>query len=400
VKKSATKILFLNQTVGPLFRELAEDVAKACGPSLLYTGYRHTVLRKGSHNLKIKAGPMYDRRSNLKRLFSWLNYFIRSFFVTAKESRHALLFIVSNPPFLGLVGLFYKLLRKQRYAVLVYDVYPDILVALGVLKEGLVPRAWRFLNRFILERASLVFTISGDMARVLEKSYDLRRTAAAKALVIPNWADVEIIKPVAKEDNWFAVQQEQVGKTTVLYSGNMGNTHDIESILHVARKLREHEGVHFLLIGGGAKWTLVERTIRDEKLTNITLLPFQPEEVLPYSMTTGDIGIVAYQPGTEGCIVPSKTFYYMAAGLIPLIICTRETDLSEMAAEYRCGLVVRNGDVEGMTQAILDLEKDPTLLVTYKQSARSTAERYFSRGNTTLFVQAIQTYLGGSSGNF
>lgn len=393
MKDVDVKILFLNQMAGPLFRELAEDVAKACGPSLLYTGHPHTAHLQGSDNLNIKPGPGYDRRSNLKRLFSWLNYFSRSFFVTAKEPRQALLFIVSNPPFLGLLGLFFKTIRKQKYAVLVYDVYPDILLSLGTLKDGLLSRTWKFLNRLILEQADVVFAISGDMARILEKSYNLRCTTAGKAVVIPNWADTETIKPLAKEGNWFAVQHQQVGKTTVLYSGNMGNTHDIESILQAAKMLRCHERVHFLLIGEGAKWALVEQTIRDEKLTNITLLPFQNEEVLPYSMAAGDIGIVAYQPGTEGSIVPSKTYYYMAAGLIPLIICSRETDLSEMAIKYQCGLIAKSGDADSLAKAILTLVNDESMLSAYKHSARITAEQFYSRRNTALFVKAINDYI-------
>lgn len=377
---------------GPLFRELAEDVAKVIGASLLYTGHPHTAHLHGAENLCIKAGPEYDRRSNPKRLFSWLRYFVGAIFVAGRQPARSLLFIVSNPPFLGLAGLFFKLARKQKYAILVYDVYPDVLLAMGTLGDGLIARAWKFFNRLVLERADLVFAIGRDMAALLERSCDLRRTAAGKAVVIPNWADVDAIKPLEKQDNWFAREHRQVGKTTVLYSGNMGNTHDIEGILAVARKLRDYPRVHFLLIGEGAKWSLVERAIRDEGLTNLTLLPFQPEELLPYSMTAGDIGIVAYQPGTEGCIVPSKTYYYMAAGLVPLIVCSRENDLAEMAVEHRCGMVVKNGDVDGMAQAILKLDKDAALLAGYKQAARETAVSFFSRRNTALFVKAIETY--------
>ena len=51
------KILFLNQMAGPLFRELAEDVAEEFGPSILYTGHPHTKNRQGTGKLSIKAAP-------------------------------------------------------------------------------------------------------------------------------------------------------------------------------------------------------------------------------------------------------------------------------------------------------------------------------------------------------
>lgn len=393
INDNEIKIVFLNQVVGPLFRELAEDISKVLGPGLLYTGQFHTGSLLGSERLIIVDGPSYNRKNNVKRLISWLHYFFKSIFVIRSKPNKALLLIVSNPPFLGLVGLFFKLLRKQPYAILVYDVYPDVLLALGTMKEGVVPCIWRFLNRLILERADLIFTISRDMSEQLEMSYDMSNTATGAVVVIPNWADITYIRPISKEINWFARQHDQIGKTTVLYSGNMGNTHDIGSIVDAARKLRTNERIQFLFIGSGAKTALVERAIKEEKLVNIRLLPLQPEEVLPYSMATGDIGIVSYQPGTEGCIVPSKIYYYMAAGVAPLILCDRETDLSRMAEEHRCGVVVRSGDSDALVQAILRLDGDAALLLGYKQRARVTVEQLFSRANTQLFINTIIKYI-------
>lgn len=392
MSKKGVKIVFLNQMAGPLFRELAEDLAKVWTPSLLYTGHPHTANRPNSAELLIQAGPVYDRRSKLKRLISWLWYFCKAFRVAAGAPSGALLFLVSNPPFLGLIGLLFKKLRGQRYVVLVYDIYPDLLHGLGKLRPGLISRAWDYLNRFVLENSCLVFTIGEDMAALLNEKYDLAKTRAGGAVVIPNWADIEAVRPLAKEDNWFAVQHGQVGKTTVLYSGNMGNTHDIESILEVAWELRGAEEIHFLFIGEGEKWSLVERVMREKNLENITLLPFQPEEVLPYSMAAGDIGIVAYQPGTENCIVPSKTYYYMAAGLVPLVISERETDLGKMVSDRRCGMAVGSRNIEAMKQAILALGHDQEMLRQYRVAARQVAEDEFSRNNTALFTKALRRH--------
>jgi glycosyltransferase involved in cell wall biosynthesis len=299
------------------------------------------------------------------------------------------LFIVSNPPFLGLLGYGFKRLRKQRYVVLVYDVYPDILLALGKLKDGIFANVWRRLNRFILEHADAVITIGHDMERVLEKHYNLHKTRVGKAVVIPNWADVEAIKPLAKEENWFARKHDLLHKTTVLYSGNMGNTHDIKGVLAVARLLKDKPHIHFLFIGEGAKWALVENSIQENGLNNITLLPFQPEEVLPFSMTTGDIGIVPYYPGTEGCIVPSKSYYYMAAGVVPVIISSQPNDLAEMVESRRCGFAVASGDPKMLADKILELGDDSARLKAYKEAARHVAEESYSRKNTSEFSRLI-----------
>ena len=375
---------------GPLFRELAEDVSSALGRSILFTGHPDTLASAGSDNLQIKSAPGYDRRSNLRRLLSWIRYFFATLKLVHGQERTALLFIVSNPPFLGLIGYWYKRLRKQPYVVLVYDVYPDILIALGKMKAGITARMWRKLNRSVLEHADAVVVLSQDMKRVLDKHYDLGRTLPGAAVVIPNWADVDSIKPLKKSENWFAKEHGQLGKTTVLYSGNMGNTHDIEGILEVARLLKHETQIQFLFVGEGAKWHKVQDAIEQEKLENITLLPFQPEKVLPFSMTTGDIGVVPYHPGSEGCIVPSKSYYYMAAGVVPLIVSNKDTDLSEMVIVNQCGLSVHSGDYQAMANGIIKLAKDESLLQSFKTAARRVAEKEYSRDNTSRFTELLK----------
>jgi len=393
VLRGEPKVIFLNQMAGPLFRELAEDLARDWPGCVLYTGHPDTVGREGTAELEIRAAPGYDRSSNRARLLSWFRYFFAAFRVVWQGPPHALLFLVSNPPFLGLLGLLFRLLRGQQYMVLVYDIYPDLLTGLGRLKPGPVTRAWDALNRLVYERAALVVTIGEDMRRRLERKFDVSKTAAGTITCVPCWADLEFLKPLSKEANPFAREHGLVGKTVVLYSGNMGNTHDIETPLQVARELAGEAGIQFLFIGEGAKRPLVAAAVAKEGLTNVTLLPFQPETMLPYSLPAGDIGIVGYERGTEGCMVPSKTYYYLAAGLAPLVSCEGETEVSELVATEACGVRVRSRDRAAMKAAILALHRDPALLAWHKTAARTAAESHYSRRNTVKFAAAVAPFV-------
>lgn len=389
--KTGNRIIFLNQMAGPLFRELAEDLAKVWPQSVLFTGHPDTVHHSGESCLHIKPAPGYDRSSYFSRFMSWIKYFFKALWFVWKQPKESMLFIVSNPPFLGLAGLFFKYFRRQRYVMLVYDIYPDLLIALERLEEGIISKCWDFFNRIVYENASLVITIDRDMGRRLEKKFDVSKTDGKKIVCIPPWADIEVIKPVDKKQNWFAAKYDLLDKTTILYSGNMGHSHDIETILEAAKKLRREAGIHFLFIGEGAKWSLVEKTIEEFQLKNITLLPFQSEEVLPMSMTSGDIGIVTYEDGTQGCMSPSKAYYYMAAGLPLLVISSCETDLTRLIKEKSCGIWVKNGDIDGMAKAVKELSANHVLLAEYKKAARKAAEQFYSRKNSELFVNALKS---------
>ena len=391
-KKCMHKIIFLNQMAGPLFRELAEDLSQTWAPSLLYTGHPDTIrLGSPSDKLDVLKGPIHNRKNFFSRMISWLSYFFRSLILIGSGSKHSVLLIVSNPPFLGFWGAFFKLTRNQRYAILVYDIYPDLLINTGRISNGLIAYVWRKLNRFVFKHADMLFTIGQDMAFRLEREMNAGNTKKRDGVVwVWPWADVEKIQPMPKENNYFAQKYGMIGKTIVLYSGNMGLTHDIEMIVRAAKHLESVKGLLFVFIGEGAKYSWLENLKSKEKMENILLLPFQPEHVLPFSMASADIGISAYEKGAEGCILPSKTFYYMAAGVAPLIISSIETDLTEIVESRECGLWVKSKDDVSLVESILELHNDPARLKRMKINARKAAENNCSRKNSAKFEHAFK----------
>jgi glycosyltransferase involved in cell wall biosynthesis len=241
------------------------------------------------------------------------------------------------------------------------------------------------------ENAEIVFTIGDRMAENLERKFDVTKTAAGRVIAIYNWADTNWIRPVRKEDNEFAKKHGQVRKLTVMYSGNLGHTHDIETILAAAKELRENDSVHFIIIGEGAKRRIVEESKREDDLENLTILPFQPESLLPVTLPTADISIITLDKGSEGLSVPSKTHYYMAAGAASLGICNKNSEVAQIINRHNCGLVVSPGDKDSMVKNILNLLNDKVKLENYKTSSRKAAEEYYSRKNTRHYIDALST---------
>jgi glycosyltransferase involved in cell wall biosynthesis len=384
------KVIFLNQMAGPMFRELAEDISEKNAPGLLLTGHPDALRRVGHPSLTIEAAPVYQRRSIMSRLASWLAYFAVAIKTVRCSSRGAFLFMVSNPPFLGLIGVLFKALRKQRYGVLIYDVYPDVLLGMGRMRSRLVAWLWNALNRKVYAHADFVATLCPDMVRRIKAKCTWPGRSAKRVRCIPPWADLEWIRPLPKSANPFAKEHRLQGVTTVLYSGNMGHTHSVERLLEVAKLLALNRDVRFLLIGEGPKWSVLKNQMERDQLYNVTLLPFQPEHMLPYSMSSGDIGVITYETGTEGCMLPSKVCYYMAAGLAVLVISEHTTDIAELVTARGCGFWFRPTDVKGMAAAIEDMHEHPEKLMQYKTASRKTAEEIFSRKNSDEFIRLLE----------
>ncbi len=136
------------------------------------------------------------------------------------------------------------------------------------------------------------------------------------------------------------------------------------------------------------KWTLFECFIK------LTTKRIWNHFLITTHRSTGRRGLRrCTTPGTEGCIVPSKTYYYMAAGVVPLLVSSQPTDLARIVVDNACGIAVDSGDYQGMAKSILELDRHETLLRQYGEAARATAEKDFSRKNTELFVALLDLYV-------
>lgn len=378
--KPIRRIILLNQMAGPLFRQLAEDIAR-CYPDggLLVTGHQDTLAKAQSthQRLIVVAAASYDRRSRFHRVFSWLRYLVTVTRFALFRKAGDVILLASNPPLLGPWVWLITRIRPTPYSVLVYDIYPEVLIRLGVLKtSGIVAALWRNVNKKVYRSANSVITIGHRMAGVILAECGLDRTEVS---VQPPWVDVDKIQPIRREANTIADQFSPNDRIVVLYSGNMGASHDIDSMLEAVRLLKNDNRVHFVFIGEGEKREAVDQFIALHGLTNAQVYPFQAEELLPFTMAMGDISLVALDEGMEDLMVPSKVFSYLAAGSAILAIANPGSELSDILDMGECGVLVPPGNPGILKNAILELVEDPDRLKHCKLQSRQLAEKKFSR---------------------
>jgi len=377
-----TKILFLNQMAGPLFRELAEDLsAKMPKSSTLFTGHADT-LAIGSFNkkLNIYKAPPYNKRSNLFRLLSWINYSLFAFWKMLMVDKNTIIFITSNPPLLNFFALLVSLIKRTRYIVLVYDMHVDVLVRRSFLdKNSFIVKFWRLINKKVWNRAFAVYAIGSVMAENLSKQFNVKKTNLARIGVVYPWVDTERIKPILKNHNPLSSTLGQKDKITVLYSGNMGISHDIDSILNAAKILKNQINISFLLIGEGAKWKEAVEFKKENNLNNLQILPFQPEDKLPFTLSLADIALVSLDEGAEGFMVPSKMFYYMSAGAAVIGVCKGINDVSNIILKSNCGITIEPKKPKELANIIKVLAEDKKKLKNFKINSRQSAVLNFSR---------------------
>jgi colanic acid biosynthesis glycosyl transferase WcaI len=385
---SAPALLVLNQMATPLTWQFAEDFAQQVGTVALLTGHPD-ALAKGNRGGVLLFPSATDRKGSYpRRVIGWLRYCWEAVRWLRCWPRETPVLLFSTPPILPWVGWLFRVLRGQKYAVMVHDIYPEILVRTGRLRErSLVVRAWRALDRRAYERAELVMTLGDHMARTLGAGFD------GRVEVVPPWADTEVIQPLPKQENWFAKEFGQLEKLTVMYSGNMGLGHDIESLLAAAEELREERRIHFMFIGWGPQRPLVEETIRTRKLDNVTLLPTQPEEATPFSFAAADVAFVTLKRELTGTMLPSKAFSFMAAGVPLLISAAEEGELAELVARHAVGWRVPPEDSGAICQLLRQLLDDEVDLEPARGAARRAAETIGGRTNSRRMAELVSSSL-------
>ncbi len=178
-----------------------------------------------------------------------------------------------------------------------------------------------------------------------------------------------------------------------MYSGNMGLGHDLESMLRAAEQLEPHGPCHFMFIGAGPKWELLHRTLCEQPLINVTLLGWQEEDALPYSLATADIGLVSLESELSGLAVPSKAFYFLAANVPLLAVCEEQTELAEMIHQFACGAVVPPHSPQAISAWLRRWAEDPELRRQWQANAARAKSHYRRRVNTNKFAQLLSQHL-------
>ena len=289
--------------------------------------------------------------------------------------RRELVLLTTAPPFLPLLGYLLSRVCKIRYVCLLYDLYPDIAVELDVIKrQHWIARLWDYFNCLTWERAAAIIVLSETMKdRILAKQPGIDD----KIVVIPSWVDPEQIVPRRKQDNWFAREHGLVEPFTVMYSGNMGRCHDMDTLLDAIILLR-HTPIRFVFIGSGEKRKYFQQCVKEMGLTNCLFLPYQPRENLPFSLTACDVSIVSISAGMEGLVAPSKLYSALASGRPIVSICPENSYLDEVFAQANCGTTIRNGDSKGLAEYLDRLSQNPQLTENLGQSGREYCSKNYT----------------------
>ncbi|MGH2757179.1 MAG: glycosyltransferase family 4 protein [Actinomycetota bacterium] len=259
---------------------------------------------------------------------------------------------VSPPLPLGFAGARVAKARRAPFVFNIQDVFPDVVIELGFLKNPLLIAAARRLERYCYRRADAITVLSEELRENVVAKVD----DSAKVRVIPNFVDTDVIAPTER-DNAYRAEFGLTGKKVVMYAGNVGLSQPVDLLLDAATALAYEPDLVFVINGAGARRAELERRARD--MTNVVFVDMQPIERLPEVLAAADIHVVALKRGLARASVPSKSYSILAAGR-PLIASVDDSSaVAEMISGAGAGIAVPPEDAEAFTKAVRKLLDDP-----------------------------------------
>ncbi|MBV9563238.1 MAG: glycosyltransferase family 4 protein [Bradyrhizobium sp.] len=308
----------------------------------------------------------------VRRAAAELAFTLRAFLALLRRLRPGDVVLTVTAPFmLPYAVVAAAWLRRARSALILHDLYPDVLVMSGLLKpSSLVAMAMRAANALMFRALDAVITIGRDAEPLLLR---YRGMARDRIRFIPNWTTVApAVRPVDPDNRY---RRGHAARFFVGLSGNLGFTHDPEIVFEAARLLRDEGGIHFLLSGWGIGFERLRQFQAEAELPNVTLFERVEDGELEHFLSAADVWLIPYRKDVAGVSVPSRFYNLLAVGRSVILVSEPEAEAAMTVTDNSLGWVVRPGSAVELAEAVraASLSADPARAERAVTVARSFA---------------------------
>jgi glycosyltransferase involved in cell wall biosynthesis len=301
------------------------------------------------------------------------------------------LVVIAGPPILPLLTALACRIRGARCFLRIDDVYPEAMIHARLVRaDGVIASLLDWMNGQVYLRMERIVVLGRDMKRLVERKL---ADVGGKLVVIPNWADVDVVAPADRRDNQLLRELGLLDKFVIGYAGNIGRVQGVEALFDAACRLRETADVHFLFVGSGQKAGWLRQAADDAQLKNMTLIGPRPRAEQAIFLNACDVGIVPLVPGMSGAGVPSRLYNLMAAGKPVIAAVDDDSEPALVVREEAIGWVVPAGRGDQIVTAILEAKSDERRLKEMGRRARKAAEERYS---PERIIKAYEDLMRGS----
>ena len=299
----------------------------------------------------------FGKNAKWKRAANFATFLMSCCWRLCLLPRQDVIVALTSPPLVSAIAACFACLRGARFCYWIMDLNPDEAIAAGWLSpSSLGAKCLERFSRFSLSRASAVVVLDRFMQqRVLDKGIK-----PGKIVVIPPWShDSEVCFDLDARVR-FRKANGFEDKFVIMYSGNHSPCHPLNTLLAAAKELASDKTISFCFVGGGAEFGRVKKFARENGLSNITCLPYQPLEKLSASLSAADLHVVVMGEPFVGLVHPCKLYNILRVGAPLLYLGPTPSHVSDIL--HKCSnwpyAQAAHGQTGQLVQSILRLKHE------------------------------------------
>lgn len=383
--------------IAPLMTELAEGLVMR-GHSVrvitgmpnypqrqIYDGYRgkwYVTEEKNGVTIQRSYLRIKSKPNLVDRLLLELSFVFTSIPQALNGWRPDVILLTVPPLMVSLPAALLGCLYDCPVVLNVQDILPEAAIRVGLIRNKWMIRALETLEKFAYRTADSIGVIADGFVENLVK----KGVSRSKIRCIPNWVDVNFIRPLPKVNNLWKKAHKLDDKFVVLYSGNIALTQGLETVVEAAARLRDQPEIVFAIAGESQALERLEKYCQTCGADNVVLLPLQPREQLPQMLAGADIGLIVQKSNVISFNMPSKIPLLLASGRAIIGSVPASGTAAKAIRKSGGGIVVKPESPEALAAAVMDLYNNPVKTEMLGKKGREFAVERYS------FEQALDEY--------
>lgn len=309
-----------------------------------------------------------------QRLKAFLSFMFKASRLAMKQKDIDLVIATSTPLTVGVPALILKWFKGIPYVFEVRDLWPEVPIQMGAIRNKLLIRIMRRFEKSIYKNAKHIIALSPGMLEGV-----LKYVPKEKTTMIPNMSKIDEFWPRDKNLELEKSLGLKLESFKIIHFGAIGLANGVHTIIESAKLLNSDKTVEFIFVGGGAIKEQLINKCKDLGLSNVKFLGKFPMQETSEIVNLCDVSMVSFLDlpilYTNS---PNKLFDSLSAGK-PIIV-NSSGWTKEIVEKNNCGFYVDPNRPKELVNKIRLLQNDTALIKQMGENARNLAKDKYDKG--------------------
>jgi glycosyltransferase involved in cell wall biosynthesis len=305
-------------------------------------------------------------------------------------------FASSTPLTVALPAVFTAKIKKIPMVFEVRDLWPELPIAVGALKNPLLILAAKLLENYAYSNSRAIVALSpGIKEGICRQGY-----ASDRVHVIPNSCDLNFFQVPIDLGISFRKRLPWLGELPlVIYAGTFGKINGVEYLVRLAAETQKiAPNVRFLAVGNGVEFEKVKNLAQNLSVLNknFFLMSRMPKKEMPALFSAATISTSTFIDLPQMWNNSANKFFDSLAAGRPVAI-NYEGWQAEILRESGAGLILSATDITAAAKSLSDAINNKNWVTNASASALSLARSCFDRDELTKQFEKILLHLSSNN---